>query len=248
MLAGREDDGGRAKELFLMGAQSPARAFKAIAEEPAAAIERLTNQIQNLSASHDAAIARKRELLDERSTHVCAARADKDPAALDRLRAIDDEVAPLRQGISDDESAIEELTQELKDARTAKLRQDWEAQRRSVRAMLVDFGSNKRAAALQKAADELKRLLLEAQENEAKVARAMSLLDPSLRPNFDQIGKMERDRRDRFGYALQSVLPIHTGGLISHPSFRDAMKKGEEEVAGQIYARAIKSVDESTFV
>jgi hypothetical protein len=231
-----------------MGALSPARAFKAIAEEPAAAIERLTNQIQNLSASHDAAITRKRELLDERSTHVRAARVDKDPAALERLRAIDDEVAPLRQGISDDESAIEELTQELKDARTAKLRQDWEAQRRRVRDMLVDFGSNKRAAALQKAADELKRLLLEAQENEAKVARAMSQIDPSLRPELDRIGKMSGDRANRFGFALQSVLPIDTRGLINHPTFKDAMKRGEKEVADQIYARAIEAVDESTFV
>lgn len=164
--------------------------------------------VKKLNGSLADSRLREESLVAERGLLVLPARSKKDKGAQNRLHAIDEQLAPLKQDIADDQAAAAELTAQLTFAKNEISRAEWEERRAKARGLLVRRMESKTTANLQKAARNMASALDEAVKEDAQLRKDLLDFNPNLRGSVDQLLHLGQVRGRTLGYELIKQLPI----------------------------------------
>jgi chromosome segregation ATPase len=161
-------------------ASEPATAAVQPLEELRLAVSRLGQEIEKMERSLAESHRLRENLVAERGPLVVPARAGKNAAAQNRLRAIDKQLTPLRRDIADDEAALSELKEQAQSARNALYAAEWEERRAEVRELLVRRQKSETAGKIQEAARTLAALLERSREQDDRLKAEILKFSPRL--------------------------------------------------------------------
>lgn len=162
------------------------------AESLRAIAANVEKEIGSLSGRLAAARTRQGELVSERSALIIPARSKKDEAAQTRMCAIDEELGPLSRDLSDDESALATLREQLSSLQNRVARAEWDESRecliKQLEASLKGNPVRKLKAAIEEVRDQFSRINQEADD---LVKALMRFDDQRLRSEWNDVDRIK---------------------------------------------------------
>lgn len=165
--------------------------------------------ILSLNHSLDVSRQRRAQLSAEREPFVLPAKLRKDAIAQERLRVIDVELAPLSQDIADEETALQEASDQLAAAQFKLAEAEFEAERSEIRGMLQAGLERAAVAKMDQCAVALVKAFKEAKEEDERIAAHLRSFN-SLHLGY-ACGDIERAyllRSRHLASLLWEILPI----------------------------------------
>lgn len=200
-------------------------------------------QVKSLDQSLEAMRKQRDALAKERISILVAARARKEPAAQERLRAIDQELPPMVREIADGEQARAQLAEQLESLRDDLSRAEWESERSALKAKLaarIESAAAKRIADL---TESLALALEEAREEDGAIALELIRFDSKLRIEANVIRQLGSVRTEAIEVRLKGFLsprPFTMASPYPHRSHRLADLPVKDE---RVISKAIDGLD-----
>jgi hypothetical protein len=203
-------------------------------DEHRAYVGELKMGIEKLNGSLEDSRRRQESLVAERGLLVLPARANKNKEAQNRLRTIDEQLAPLGQDIADDQAAVAELSAQLILAQNEVSRAELEEERVKVRGLLVMRMKSKSAENLLKAARELAGAIDTAAQEDLQLREDLRPFSGYLGVDVDQLKFLTRIRQLALGFVLIKHLPIDTREFYASSPNATGLEQKEQRYLGEL--------------